>query len=206
MTATHARRTCPACARRYGGLIAEDCPICQGTGALALGAAALSQHTAPAVARAVELYLELKAQDAGPLPAAERGDALEAAVLDLRSAGVLAHGQDPTSPGRPGTNRPTAERDATRYTAQLTGRPVLATVPAHLAAPTIPLLTARPDRVTAHASANGHRAHLARIADPIRPTGPDLLDLDAERRTVDHAARVIAGATAHLTRKRARTA
>lgn len=197
----HARRVCPACARRYGGLIAPDCRVCQGTGILGLGAAALAQHSAPAVARSVELYLELRAQASTHLPTAQRPDVLEAAVLELRSAGVLSHSLETAAPATVTPSTPqAAEVSAYRTVHDLTGQPLPTAVPAALAAPPIPLAHARPDRINAHASANGHPAHLHRLADPLSlDTEP--LTAAAQHHTDQHTARVLAHATAHIARK-----
>lgn len=201
MAQHHARRVCPACARRFGGLVAPSCRICQGTGVLGLGAAALAQHSAPAVARTVELYLELRAQASGPLPQAQRPEVLEAAVLELRSAGVLAHSLEAGAPATVDPSTPTAaERSAYRAVHTITGTPLPTTVPAALAAPPIDVADARPDRITATASANGHRAHLHRLADPLTlDTEP--LHAAAQQQTDRHAARVLAHATDRLARK-----
>lgn len=200
-----ARRTCPACARRYGGLVADDCRVCAGVGVLALGTAALARHPAEAVARSVELYLEHRAQTAGTLPLAQRGDTLEAAVLELRSAGVLDHSHDTPAVTSPRRNRAETEVDAYRLTRQLTGQPVPTAVPATLAAPTLQLADARPDRVHALASANGHRSATARAADPL-PLDGHLLELDSARRTLDTSARRLSGATTRLANRRTRPA
>lgn len=53
-----ARAVCPACARRLGGHVTAECPVCRGAGAVNLGPEALQRETPPIVARAVELYLE----------------------------------------------------------------------------------------------------------------------------------------------------
>lgn len=106
-------RTCPACSRRYAGLIDPDCVICAGVGALTLGAAGLHKNDPAVAARAVEIYLEVTARHAlKSLPIGEpRMEALSAAVAELKHAGLLAdsltvvelalgsgvveHGQDP---------------------------------------------------------------------------------------------------------------
>lgn len=204
------RRACPACSRRYAGLIPADCPVCDGIGILALGNAALSRHNPAAVARAVELYLEHAAHRAArDLPYAQRRAALELAVTELRTAGVLATIADtgtPATPAQPddAQARSLAERDAYTVATDLNARPTTAVLNA-LAASTIPLTACRPGtHVLAIASANGHPAQLARAADPIDPLGPDLLELAAERRTTEHAGRVLASATDQLATRRTR--
>ena len=87
-----ASRTCPACQRRYAGLIDPECVICGGRGVLGLGAAALHKQEPPAVARAIEVYLEAAARAAQQhLPIGdERREALAAAVDELRHGGLIA--------------------------------------------------------------------------------------------------------------------
>lgn len=209
-----ARRTCPACSRRYAGLVEHDCPVCSGVGVMALGAAALHRHPAAAVSRSVELYLEGAARKAATaLPYADRRGALELAVDELRTAGVLAGpaehgtGQPAHAPApRDAQARTVVELDAHALTGTL-GVPVSTAVLAALAAPTIPLDEARtPRSVEAHASAGGSRAALALAADPIDPLGPDLATLELERRTAEHAGRVLALATDDLAARRRRRA
>lgn len=206
------RRTCPACSRRYAGLIAPDCPVCQGLGVLTLGAAALHHYEPAAVARAVELYLEAKArQTRHELPLGQHRQALEASVDELRVAGVLASTAD--AAGRPArdpvpqdaASARVAELDAYRATKALGARPDTAVLNA-LAAPELPLELARPrDGRPPQASATGHPSALATIADPIDPLGPDSGELALERDSRTHRARVIAASVpAAATRRRSR--
>lgn len=204
------RRACPACARRYAGLIPDDCPVCDGIGILSLGNAALARHAPAAVARAVELYLEHAAHRAArDLPYAQRRAALELAVTELRTAGILATIADtgtPATPAQPddAQARTLAEREAYAVATELNARPTTAVLNS-LAASTLPLTACRPgEHVIAIASANGHPAQLARAADPIDPLGPDLLELAADRRSTEHAGRVLAGATDELRTRRER--
>lgn len=211
---TPPRRTCPACARRYAGLIAADCPVCSGLGVLTLGAAALHHHEAPAVARAVELYLEHHAgRTADTLPLGQHRPALRAAVDELRVAGVLASSADATgerahqprtvvSPPR------VVELDAHRLAKQLGAATTITLLEALKAGPG-PLARARPSYLADPAtwtSANGHRAHLSRVADPVDPLGPDGQELEHTRGAHTHAATVIAAAVPTVVRRRTRTA
>lgn len=206
------RRTCPACSRRYAGLIAPDCPVCQGLGVLTLGAGALHHFEPAAVARAVELYLEAKArQSRQELPLGQHRQALEAHVDELRVAGVLAstadaggHPARPTPPVDASSAR-VAELDAYRATRQLGASPDPAVLNA-LTAPELPLELARPrDGRPPQASATGHPSAIATIADPIDPLGPNTGDLELERDTRTHRARVIAASVpAAATRRRSR--
>ena len=206
------RRVCPACQRRYAGLIAPDCPICQGLGVLTLGAAALHHYEPPAVARSVELYLEAKArQSRTELPLGQHRQALEASVDELRVAGVLASTADAT--GHPARNpvppdassARVAELDAYRATKALGASPDPAVLNA-LNAPELPLEYARPrDGRPPQASANGHPSAIATIADPIDPLGPNTGELDLDRAAHTHRARVIAASVpTAATRRRSR--
>lgn len=207
------RRTCPACARRYAGLIEPDCPVCSGVGVLQLGQAALAHYDTPAVARSVELYLEHHAQQVRrELPLGQHRAALEAAVDNLRVAGVLATIHDSTAPpARPNTPRDTAhariaELDAHRATRTLTGHPVTTTVLTALASPPLAdLHQARPIGAAPTASATGHRAALHTIANPIDALGPDTTALQLQTAAWDHRATVIAHATTTAANRRRRT-
>lgn len=204
------RRTCPACARRYAGLVSADCPICRGLGVLPLGAAALHAFEPDAVARAVELYLEHAAQAATErLDLGDRRDALEVATDELRAAGVLASSAagvgTPAHPSGPGgaTSPGVVEVDARRL-AHAAGRTLKGGEDVTLALPPLTDLQGHRyrDGRTPTASANGHRAALAVIADPIDPLGPDVAELAADRFATDHQAEVIAQATPHAAHQR----
>lgn len=205
------RRTCPACSRRYAGLIAPDCPICQGLGTLALGAAALAHYDTAAVARAIDLYLEHHAQTIrDQLPLGDRRQALEAATDNLRAAGVLHSTADASgTPARTPAPHDAAslrvtELDAYRV-ARTLGTPVTTRITTALTAPPIPLNQARPrNGAIPTASAMGHRSATHTIADPIDPLGPDTLDLEGTRAAHDHRARVIAAAVPTAAARRRR--
>lgn len=203
------RRTCPACARRYAGLVATDCVICTGLGVLSLGAAALAHYEPAAVSRAVELYLEARAQRTQQeLPLGQRPAALEAAVDELRIAGVLASTAD--AAGTPahtrhvdGTAARVAELDAYRATRDLGETPGPRVVNA-LRAPRVADLTeARPrDGRIPTASITGDRSATATIADPIDPLGPDTDTILNDRHRNQHRARVIAAAVPTTVKRR----
>lgn len=206
------RRTCPACARRYAGLVDDDCPICRGLGVLPLGAAALHAFEPEAVARAVELFLETAAREATEqLELASRREALEAATDELRVAGVLASTADAAGhqpPTQVASSPGVVELDARRL-AHRAGRPPTGADVAQLALPAVGGLEGHRyrDGRQPTASANGHVAALAVIADPIDPLGPDVAELAADRYATDHQARVLAQAApaaAHQRRKGAR--
>lgn len=193
------RRTCPACARRYAGLVADDCPICRGLGVLPLGAAALNSFEAEAVARAVELFLETAAREATEqLELASRREALEAATDELRVAGVLSSTADAAgyrTPAQAASSPGVVELDARRI-AHKAGRPPTGADVAQLALPVVADLSEHRyrDGRTPTASSNGHVAALAVIADPIDPLGPDVAELVADQYATDHQARVLSRA------------
>ena len=210
----HPRRTCPACARRYAGLVAPDCPICQGLGVLSLGAAATATHTPAAVSRAIELYLETHAaRQRNELPLGLHRDALADAVDELRLAGVLSSPHDPadtnthpTAPTSPDAIRP-IELDAYRY-ARTTLNTTITTTAIHALAapPTTDLTTVRPRNGPPTGSANGHTSALATTADPIDPLSVDTAVITADRYADHYRARVIAEAIPHtLTARRKAT-
>lgn len=209
------RRTCPACARRFAGLVDPDCPVCDGIGVLSLGAAALANATPPAVARAVELYLEACARRARrTMPLARLREALEASVDELRTAGVLAHNLEAGHPAHrraADQARDVDELDALRIARgrltaiRLAGVEVTDVDRAALApTATTTLDNARPTvGAVPVLSRAGHRSQLARAADPIHPLD-NVVDLDLAHRSDAHRARVLAGATEHLAATTAR--
>lgn len=205
------RRTCPACQRRYAGLVAPDCVVCQGLGVLTLGAAALHHYDPAPIARAIELYLETNARRTRTeLPLGLHRAALEVSVDELRLAGVLATVTDsagtPAHAPRPqdATAPHVAELDAYRATRNLGQHPDTATLEA-LRPDTqpIPLHRARPrDGRPPQASATGHPSALATIADPIDALGPDTATLELDLFTSNHRARVIAAAVPQAATRR----
>lgn len=95
-------RVCPACQRRWSGLVDPDCPVCSGSGRLLLGAASLARHGAEVTSRAVEYALEAAARMslASPILDVEGGRrALTDTVAQLRASGVLAR-EGGTGPAR----------------------------------------------------------------------------------------------------------
>jgi hypothetical protein len=92
-----AARTCPACQRRYAGLVDPDCVICRGAGVLRLGHAGLHKNDPAVVARAIEGYLEayLRAVDQMLPIGNAKLEALANAVSELVHAGLIL---DPLSP------------------------------------------------------------------------------------------------------------
>jgi len=189
------RRTCPACARRDGGVTAADCPICHGEGQLYLGAAALVHHPAVVVAMAVELYFEAVARIALAGDPSAHGlrtarTSLAEAGDDLIRTGLLAYRPHVTS--SPATRSPYPQATAA------------ALVPAHhpadtarLAAP--PVQFAADERPLGFGglpgfSAAGYLAYLSRAADPLDPLGPSTLARDNTARRRDYEAQVLARA------------
>lgn len=197
-----ARRTCPACARRYAGTVDPDCPVCEGVGVLALHPVALYRSDIPVVARAIELYLEASARDAAnQLPLGEpRRNALAQAVTRLRKARVIdaplgvADAEPTTNPTRPDT-RP-IDVEASRLAYQL-GQPTRPADQANLDAD--PILYGIDDRPRAtgllpQVSAAGSPSFIAKAADPTDALGPDTRAMAYDRMATDRAAVVVAHA------------
>lgn len=210
------RRLCPACVRRYAGLVAVDCPVCHGLGVLTLGAGALHHYPTAAVARAVDLFLEHAAQEAAAgLPLGDRRAFLEAATDELRVAGVLSSTADGS--GHPARTPAPADAAAARVTeldahrlARDLGRPPTPRVAAAIAArpdPTLPgVRVARTRGDVPAVSATGHPSALATICDPIDVLGPDVALLQSDRRNTDHTAAILAEATSEAAHRRRRKA
>jgi hypothetical protein len=177
---TTSRRTCPACARRYAGLITPDCAVCWGVGVIGLGPAALHRSEPAVVARSIELYLEAASRTvAADLPLGdERRDALAAAADELRVAGViadsLAHGEAAhhRADAPEGAARRVTDSEAARM-AHLAGARLTPSDAANLDAEAIEY--GLDDRPLAKAlpvvSASGSQSFLARAADPADPLG-----------------------------------
>lgn len=191
------RRVCPACQRRWAGLVADDCPICAGTGTLDLGRAAVQTKSAEAASLAAELILETTArqdlaatstQHAPPIDVARRH--LTEAVDKMRRAGLLARTPEPSPTTVRGPfNRDQAERralaisGAARSDLYLLHRPALELQPDDrpLAAGGIPGF-----------SAAGYVAHHVRVADPRYPFGPSTRDVWTGRYATHRAAKALA--------------
>jgi hypothetical protein len=211
---TTSRRTCPACSRRYAGLIDPDCVVCWGVGVVGLGPAALHRCEPAVVARAIELHLEAASRAAAedlPLGDARR-EALAAAVDELRVAGVIA---DPLAHGAPANSRPDAPEGAARRVtdseasrlAYLVGARPRPCDPANLDAEAIEYgLDDRPlARSLPVVSAGGAPSFLAKAADPADPLGDTRRQVYA-RNATDRRATVIAAAVARVPAIRARRA
>lgn len=177
------RRLCPACTARRNTLVDPECVICEGTGILPLGEAALSIYSPDVVAEAVHLALEAAAREADQqLTLSDDRDApLRHAVVLLHDAGIIGR-QEHTAPPVPPAPRPKRIRPRKRDTA---GQYVIEVTPSELAQQAVqtellpldislcgaPLYTytehERPNaRGLPVLSANGHPSHLARLADP----------------------------------------
>lgn len=208
-------RTCPACARRYAGLVDPDCVVCDGVGVLALHPVALHRSDPAVIARAVELYLEAGARQAatGDEPATyglERTNALAAAVDQLRLARVIDN-----PPGVPtsgpsyvpeGVERRAYDSDAFRAAAHLGVIPRGVDAANLDAAPVVYDADARP-RATGllpQVSAAGHQGFLARAADPTDALGPDTRAEVYARQATDRAAHAVAAAVDPAASLRAR--
>lgn len=197
------RRTCPVCPRRYAGLVDADCPVCQGVGVLALGAAALYRADAAAVARAVEFYLEAATREAaGQYPPGElRRDCLALAADRLRVAGLIG---DPIGVADPedhhddteGPARRIADYEAARLVAEVGGE-VRPQDRANLDAEQV--LYGPDDRPRAagllpRVSADGWPSQAAMAADPVDALGPSTRAQVYARQTKDRAATVLVAA------------
>lgn len=200
----HARRTCPACQRRYAGLVNPECPLCHGTGTLTIGPAALATIGPEPAARAIELHYERVAtQAASTYPPAHPAHAqlLEQATQDLTHRGLLADPLITTShvgevtdaaPRHDRTHNPAARAAATQQALRYLGwnNPPASTAAATRldTAPNLP--TGRPhDRgQLPQVSANGSPANLARATNPWHPLEHTTTELTDHRRTTEHTA------------------
>lgn len=195
---------CPACARRWAGVIADDCPVCAGLGVVNLGAAATHKHGPAPAALAVAYYLEARARDAaGRLAYAEHPAALEAAVAELRAAGVLAAAAGKTR----AVNPPTAQK-AVAAAVQLTlewGMKAAPTDAQRLHGKRRPRLAGCRDNKAClpAVSANGHASHLARAADQLPLDAVDVWHVDRQHQAEAWEGRVLAAATPLVARRRA---
>jgi hypothetical protein len=175
-------RCCPACSRRAGSIVDDECPVCAGAGVLELGRAALARFGSDVTSRAVEINLEGAARFAlaalNMTPEKWRG-ALSAAVAQLRLAGVLAGG-----PPIPPQAQPVHDDDV----------PVTVTLDAP---PLVWAVDDRPVSVGAVGfSAAGYISRLARAADPLDLMGPSTTQVAARRQVVDQEAARLAAAAA----------
>ena len=210
MTDPSPRRTCPACARRWAGLVSADCAVCGGEGVLVFAAAALHYHRPEAISRAIELHLERRTREhLQHVPYGERADALSVVVDELRLARVVA----PRSEA-PGTlvhprlagevSRTVAEAEAVRFASVLGSPPTEGDVAA-LAAPPESL---REHRRTSRrpgppqVSSTGYTTATARAADPLVAVGPDVAVVENTRRRHEHEAKVLTEAVSILRTRR----
>lgn len=85
-------RCCPACSKRHAQLIALACPVCEGSGVVTLGAAALALHDPATVARSVELAIEAESRriEEETTLSDDRAGMLRASVAMLSTAGLMA--------------------------------------------------------------------------------------------------------------------
>ena len=208
------RRTCPACARRYAGLVDPQCLVCWGLGVVGLGTAALHVDEPATVARAIEIYLESKARESEVShPIGEpRREALAAAVDELRIAGVIA---DTVQLGTPANSRQDAPEGTARRVndsegarlAWLHGGRSRPSDMANLDAP--PVVYGIDDRPLVHSlprvSAAGSQSALAKVADPADPLG-DTRAAAYTREARERRAGVMAAAVGRVQTIRARRA
>lgn len=197
-----ARRTCPACPRRYAGLVDVDCVVCDGVGVIALHPVALHRQDAAVVSRAVELYLEAAArEDANRLPLGDpRKTALAAAVARLRAARIieapLGVSEREQAHAPEGPERRIADSEAARVVSQLGGS-VRPSDAANLdAAPVTYGIHDRPraSGLLPRVSAGGSPSAMAKAADPTDALGPDTRAEVYARMSLDRQAAVLAAA------------
>lgn len=213
------RRLCPACTARRNTLVDPECVICEGTGVLPLGEAALSIYSPDVVAEAVHLALEAAAREADQqLTLSDDRDApMRIAVVLLHDAGIIGrqeHVAPPTPPQRPKRVRPRKRDTAGQYVIEATPSELaqqavqteLLPLDAALCGAPIYVYTEheRPNaRGLPVLSANGHPSHLARIADPME-AGSDTR-AECRMRRADHLhALALVDASAEAARRRNR--
>lgn len=115
-----ARRLCPACARRWSGLVDPQCPVCAGSGVLVVTRGATGQYGAEAASLAVEVALEGQARwSAFRAPGDYRAGcrALTAGVRHMQGNGLLSREQPRPPAGAdlewtPAPDRPQAAADS----------------------------------------------------------------------------------------------
>ncbi len=210
-----ARRTCPACPKRYAGLVADDCPVCNGVGVIGLHPAALYRSDPAVVARAVDLFLESACREAAAVHApggTGRLEALAAAAQRLRDARVttaplgVAEGDAAYTPEYPATR--VVDAYAARMSREL-GQAVKPSDVANLDAAKV--THAADDRPRAHGllprtSAAGFPSQLAMAADPTDALGPDTRARVYAEQASDRSAGVLAHAAVRAADKVARRA
>lgn len=83
MLPTSQRRVCPACACRPGGVVATDCPLCEGAGLLAFGREAVGlgvELAGQIVWRLLEDVLTYPFRTQTPVPDAELAEGAESVI------------------------------------------------------------------------------------------------------------------------------
>ncbi|RIJ76595.1 hypothetical protein D1871_11010 [Nakamurella silvestris] len=192
---------CPACARRLTMLVEDDCPICGGTGVLALGAAGLARHPAEVASRAIEIALEGIAKEslaaAGPDMTVARRH-LTRGVGELTKAGLIAK-----------TPQPEPLHLAARLSTEdikTEARRMNRKHPADDAVLDAPALAWEPDDRPLAAggipgfSAAGYIANLARVCDPLDPLARTTRDHAVSVIHTERHAKVLAAAAVHTGR------
>lgn len=199
-----ARRTCPACQRRYAGLVDPDCPICEGVGVVALHPVALYRSDPVVVARAIELYLESTSREAARvLPPGElRRDAVAVGAARLRAARVIgeplgvADNSDRTPEPEGAAERRIVDWEAARLAVE-NGATMRPSDAANLDADRVsygPDDRPHASGLLPSVSAGGHPSALAKAADPRDALGPDTRALVYAEHATDRSARVVASA------------
>lgn len=191
-------RICPACSKRHGELVAQNCPVCAGTGVVILGAAALSLHEPAVVSQAVALAIEAEARqiEAETTLTHDRVGSLKAKLSLLVNSGLVSDRTSPRQkktrhlhvvPDLPSTDASPAV--VARTFAETAVEPIDETLTK--AAPYIYQMGERPNvRGLPSLSAAGYPSSTARIVDPM-PVGTDTGAFALQRAAQARAARVL---------------
>lgn len=183
-----AKRLCPACSARLGQLIDNDCIICEGTGLITMGPAALAVCPPLTIAVAITLALESSARviDGKTTLSDNRIAPLRKVVELLAKAGLI------TRTGQPHHSFSSPEETPALIAKSVTGIPPLNMDATLSTAPTYRYT--ENDRPNARGlpvlSKNGHPSALARLVDPATPGGQTRLEV-RERNAVELKAKIL---------------
>lgn len=214
------RRLCPACTTRRNTLVDPECIICEGSGFIVLGDAALSIYSPDVVAEAVHLALEAAARDADRQLSLsdDRTAPVRVVLVRLRDAGIITEHHQPTAPTplRPRVRK--RKRNAA-------GQYAIEATPSELAqqfvqGELLPLdaaLAAAPcyeyaehERPNARGlpvlSANGHPSSLSRVADPMEPGSDTRAECRSRYADHQHALALVTAAPDAARRRNRRAA
>lgn len=170
------------------------CPVCEGSGIVTLGAAALALHEPATVARSVELAIEAESRriEEETTLSDNRSDMLRQSVAMLSKAGLMA-APKPSRAKRPRHLVAVPDLPAADPVAVAAEFAPVEPIDETLAdaAPYIYEVTERPNvRGLPSLSAAGHPSSTARIAD-VMPVGTDTGAVARQRHNQDRAALVL---------------